>query len=852
MPLNSISQYRDQLLSILKLQRNFVSAKGDWLYDEDGNRIYDALSQYGTQIFGHNNEELTNKAAHYLKGHNTNFIQPLYSKATLRLASKLSKVISLDLPHLCMTNSGTESVEAAIKLARLKTGKTKVISLENSFHGKTYSALSASGSKRYKIDGIFDPDNYISIAQGDLTTLNRALQTGEIAAFIFEPVLGEGGMIEADPKFIHQTIDLCKQHNVVVIADEIQCGLGRCGSLVYSQRLSYDIDILLLGKGLSGGLVPIGVMLYSKKVYIKTFEKKHSSTFAGGGFASSVALNVLDMLCRDKVLISSVRHLSECVDDHSQRLKHCYGDKVEVSGVGLMRAISFANPHCASNYFTLFIHNSGMLSYIICSYLLDKFSILTMPLMSQPCAIRFEPALTTSAIQIDRFFEAIGEVADLINKGRYDILMAHLADIDRAKWQGEVQSISIENSDSPQIEPILHGSSDYGDFDFAFFIHVTSEADLVKIFPRSMHQEYTPEQQLRMSKLLIKAGSIDPSPDVVLAFRVNNGVSKRKGLLIFSPLTPKHMMKLSPREKTLLIDEYFSCAINLGAKVIGLGAYTSVITRAGLDIANRYPDICITTGNSLTAISTYEQFKSVYRHDPKVMTSVIGGRGSVGRVVTLSVLNDVPRLILVGKSNTSVDSYKEFLSELIFQANDYQGPYRQDSLTAQIKALVARLTNGSEYSSDEAISILCSNDIASAKPITLSSDVVSCLTISNYVVSCTSEGKPFLDDNNLKEGAVALDAGRPFDFLISKNTKAKVYEAGLVKQPHPLSYGDCNMVVAQPGVNLACFSETIILSLEGAKRNYSIGKTIDRKDVSEIKVMAEKNQYVPCVVEQNL
>lgn len=846
-----VNNYREQLLNILKMNPEFVSSKGDWLYDKDGNRVYDALSQYGVQIFGHNNEEINGKAEYYLKGHNTNFIQPFYSSSTKKLSAKLITSLNNVFNHVCYTNSGAESVEAAIKLARLKTGKKKVISLKNGFHGKTYSALSACGSDRYKTPEISDGESFISIAIGDIEGFKSAIKDNDVASFIFEPIQGEGGMQEVPGGFLTDVIDLCKSKNIIVIADEIQCGLNRCGALSYALRKGYAIDVLLLGKGLGGGVVPIGAVIYTKKMYTSLFEKKHSSTFAGGGFACSVALNVIDVLTRNKLILSAVDNLSQCVDRNIEKISAKYSDKVEITGVGLMRAINFDETHGNSNYFTMFLHNNGMMSYIVCSYLLHRYAILTMPLMSNPCAIRFEPALTTSEVQVDRFFEAIDDIANLFKLGRYDILLAHLIGAEIKENAQNLEHIPPENTDHPLLEALSPKDEEYKDFDFAFLVHITSEPDVLKILPKAMQLKYTLDQQLAMAEMFITAGKIDPSPDVSLAFKVRNRDVVQKGLLIFSPLTARSLMRLSAKEKMDLIDEYFARAMELGAKIVGLGAYTSVITRAGLDIANRYKGVHITTGNSLTAISTYEQFCSVYRPREGVVTTIIGARGSVGRVVTSSIINDVPKVILVGKKNTSIQSYQEFLVELVNEANIYQGPIAINSVTSAIKsAFEVVLGRNPQATTQDILAILCSEDIESDSPIILSSAVKECLNKSHYVISCTSEGKPFLDDSHLPDDAVALDAGRPFDFLRSQSGKARVYEAGLVKQPHSSAYGDCNCLIATPGVNLACFSETIILSLEGVNRNYSMGKAITLQDVSEVRLMAEKYNYVPCLVEE--
>ena len=842
----SINTYRDRLLDILKLNPALETARGDWLQAEDGTEIYDALAQYGTLIFGHNNPDLRATLLEHVNSDRANFVQPLYSGPARDLLRRLQEEIPLDLSHVCYTNSGAEAVEAAIKLARIKTGKPRVLSLSDGFHGKTFAALSATGSDRYKLANIHDDLNFSVMQEGDLAALERALEQGDVAAFLFEPVLGEGGMRVVDPEYVHAALALCRRYGAVSIADEVQCGLGRCGALTCSQRNGYQVDALLLGKGLGGGLMPIGAVLYSRRVHSTAFDKKHSSTFAGGGLACAVALRVIDLLTRGEGALEQVQRLSARVDQHANNLERGHPNRVRVTGQGLMRGITFRDVQNSSCYFALFAENSGMLSYLICSYLLNQHNVFTMPLMSAPCAIRFEPALNTSMSCIDHFFRALDEIAQLIDNGRYDILMAHLVGATRRHLGPMSRRYPLETNDHPKIEVVAADSPDYDNFDFAFLTHITTREDFIDILPRAMQRNYSHEQLLQLTDLMMAAGRVDPSPEVQLAFRIGAGEHQRKGLLLFSPLTAADMMRLPGLEKLRLIDEYFACANGLGVKLVGLGAYTSVITRSGQDIIGRYPGVVLTTGNSLTAVTTCEQFLQLRRRDGDERLAIIGARGSVGSAIARSLLGEVSRLLLVGKGNTSLKTYRPFLFELLRAALEAPTDGRADSVLARIRARV----NGSAGALDEMgieslIDQFCSEDPESNAPISVSADVGGCLKRSSFVISCTSEGKAFLDDRLLAPGAIALDASRPFDFIPSGESTAKVYEAGLMKQPHDCSYGDCNMVIPTPGVSLACFSETVLLSMANAERHYSIGRSLNADDMQTLAGLARQHRFVP-------
>jgi acetylornithine/succinyldiaminopimelate/putrescine aminotransferase/predicted amino acid dehydrogenase len=828
--MNNTNSYRSSFLELLKLEKTYVNAKGDFLTDDSGHRFYDALSQYGTLIFGHNNDELVASLNNYCLNDSPNFIQPNYSVATTNLTKGLKSMFCGAYRHVCFTNSGAESVEAAIKLARLKTRKNTIISLTNSFHGKTYSALSASGSNRYKMSGIYDEHAYVNIPIGDIESLENHLALDNVAAFIFEPVLGEGGMELVDPEFIRKAISLCKKHRVITIADEIQCGLFRCGNITVSSCQQYEPEIVLLGKGLSGGLVPIGAVLYSKSIYTKEFEKIHSSTFAGGGLASSVALCVIDRLTIDSDLIFSIRKLSQRIDCWIERLAIAHKYSIRITGIGLMRSVQFCISDSGQNYFTNYIKNSGMLSYLICSYLLNVKSIYTMPLLSCDNAIRFEPALNTSDIGIDEFFQSINDISLLLENGRYDVLLAHLVGMKIDSPDSKIYP--TENRDIPFVNTV----SDC-DVDFAFLIHTTSEEDLIKILPLSIRKQYSKEKQYRLVRLFISAGNLDPNPAVCYAFELEGPRRKVRGALVFSPITAESMIRLPKIEKEKLLDEYISIATQCGAKLIGLGAYTSVISRGGSSLVNKYSNLQFTTGNGLTSIAIAGQFKEIYKHQEDSRIAVIGSRGSVGRALTSEIFGYVSKITLVGRKNTSLASYQDFIYELIesvARRTDYFQPY---SLTALIKKQVSE-----RWKKEKIFEKLC-GDKGTAR-ISVRDDIEACIRESDYIVSCTSEGKAFLDDSRLKKTAFVLDGGRPFDFLRSSKSNAKIIEAGLVVQPHGKAYGDCNLAIDDSKENLACFSETILLAFSEIRSNYSIGKKIDLNEIDKLSNLSQHYGYL--------
>ena len=516
---------------------NFVpkSALGNIITVEDGSIIYDYLAQYGALPFGHNPKFLIDCATDFLSTNQAIFIQPNIHPAASKLASKLVNITDGELYTRCViTNSGAETVEAAIKLAKIKTRRKKILSVHKGFHGKTFSALSASGSCRFKTPNIYDSTNYDHIEINNIDKLSERLKSREYAAFIIEPVLGEGGMIEVSSEFLESAVKLCKETNTLSIFDEIQTGLGRLGEVCAAKLLNIYPDCILFSKALGGGLVPIGAMIYKEKHYDMTFDKKHSSTFANNGYACTIANEMIDKLVEnDKSILKHVNILSNYFDTKKNILLKEYSDILSISGVGLMRAFTFHDSSAKDNIFVSFCQNSGSMAYVICGFLMKTHSIYVMPLLSQPCSIRFEPPLNINLNDIDMFFDAVEGICEIIKNGRYDILFSKIIDVEYLPSLENsfpvsfVPNINISNYNGPEFEGLIKGKR------FAFFIHSTSSDDLIHTFPYSIKENYTEEQKTALANEILEISKIDYSPEVSVKFSVYNDERTSEGMFIF-------------------------------------------------------------------------------------------------------------------------------------------------------------------------------------------------------------------------------------------------------------------------------------------------------------------------------
>ncbi len=322
----------------------FESGEGCYLFDSEGKRYLDFVAGIAVNTIGHAHPQLVSaiasQAAHLM--HCSNLYWTL---SQIELAERLVYASGLKRAFFC--NSGAEAVEAALKLARkfrtTTAGEdcTGIIAMNNSFHGRTFGALSVTGQTRYHAG--FTPllPNVSHVAFNDIDAL-RAQMTPKTAAVILEPIQGEGGLRPADPNYLRAVRTLCDEMGVVLIFDEVQCGIGRTGTLFGFQQSGVKPDILVLAKGLGGGF-PIGAILASERVDAFT-AGDHASTFGGNPMACMAAQTVLDVITDDQLLANVQARGEQLVAGLRELQSHFPQAITDVRGMGLMQGIELAIP----------------------------------------------------------------------------------------------------------------------------------------------------------------------------------------------------------------------------------------------------------------------------------------------------------------------------------------------------------------------------------------------------------------------------------------------------------------------------------------------------------------------------
>jgi acetylornithine/N-succinyldiaminopimelate aminotransferase len=326
-----------------RLPVTFARGEGSWLFDINGKKYLDFGAGIAVNILGHNYPPLvravTEQASKYF--HVCNYYQ---SDVSADFAEKLVQACA-GMKKVFLANSGAEANEGACKIARKYSlskygqGRHNIVTLNGSFHGRTITTLAATGQEKFHKD--FGPftEGFIHIPGGDIDTLEKTLDSKTVAGLLIEAVQGESGIIPQSQEFIAQAAKLCAQRDILLMFDEIQCGLGRTGTfLAFEQYKDVDgnpikADIITLAKGLAGG-IPAGAVLAGEKTCDVFVKGDHGSTFGGNPIAAAAALVVLKTVNNCEFL-EEIKRKGELLTEAIKNLPKVK----EVRGIGLMIGI---------------------------------------------------------------------------------------------------------------------------------------------------------------------------------------------------------------------------------------------------------------------------------------------------------------------------------------------------------------------------------------------------------------------------------------------------------------------------------------------------------------------------------
>ncbi|MBC7105527.1 MAG: aspartate aminotransferase family protein [Firmicutes bacterium] len=404
------------MLELLDFDRRFVAARGAEVRDAAGNTYLDFLGAYGALNLGHNHPAVLEAVRRVEE--RPNLLQASLNPVAAALAHNLAQLAPGDLRRSFFCNSGAEAVEGALKLARAATGRSQIVYCGNSFHGKTFGALSVTGREKYRRP--FEPllPDCVEIPFGDDGALENVLKQGRAAAFIVEPIQGEGGVIVPPDGYLSRARELCTRYGALLIADEIQTGLGRTGYLWACDHEGVVPDVLCVAKSLGGGAAAIGAYVTTEAIWKRAYgglERAllHTSTFGGNTRAAAAALAALEVTVKED-LAGRARELGGYLLGKLRELQEKAPLLAHVRGRGLLVGLEFAQ---SPGGFVGRL-SGGILEKVAGDYLgslvagelLNRHRIITAYTLNNPNVIRLEPPLTVTREQIDACVDGLAEV----------------------------------------------------------------------------------------------------------------------------------------------------------------------------------------------------------------------------------------------------------------------------------------------------------------------------------------------------------------------------------------------------------------------------------------------------------
>lgn len=369
-----------------------VRAQGCTIYDQNGKAYLDFAGGYGVFTLGHSHPKVVAAVKEQLDVMSLSG-KTMFNVVLGRASKRLAELAPGDLQISFFCNSGTEAVEGAIKLAKAATKRHKIVATHNAYHGKTLGALSASGREYFRTE--YQPlmPQFEHIAFGQIEPLERAL--ADAAAFIVEPVQGEGGVIVPPLGYLRAVREVCDRTGALFIADEVQTGLGRCGLLFGCDREGVVPDVMTLAKGLSGGVIPVGAYIARPSVWNAAYAKAplmHTSTFGGNELACAAALAAMNVLIDDD-LVANARERGAQLLEGARKLAAQYPAIIkEARGLGLLVGVELTN--------------EGYAGYMIPEML--KAGVTAAWTLNLQRVIRLEPPLIVTREEVDVALAALG------------------------------------------------------------------------------------------------------------------------------------------------------------------------------------------------------------------------------------------------------------------------------------------------------------------------------------------------------------------------------------------------------------------------------------------------------------
>ncbi len=829
-----INPHLGQLLQQLNLDKRYVWGRGSTLCDDQGRRYLDAIAAFGGSPFGHNPEGIWEAICSVQRRGEPNLVQPSLLEAAGELAARLVRLAPTGLQHVTLANSGAEAVEAALKMCRLATGRRKVIAASQGFHGKTLGALAVTQNPAYR-DGCGADENAVFAPYGDAAGLEAALEahSGDVAAVILEPIQGEGGIHQASLAYWSEVRRLCDRHDVLLILDEIQTGLGRTGHWFACQSLNITPDVITLAKALGGGLTPIGAVLGNHRAYTDRFGEKHSSTFAGNTIACRAALAALAMIDKnDQQLLRDVRRNGAWLKRGLQKLQRSFPDLiVDVRGEGFLLGLELSMDRNRWPESLLAVAaEQELMAPLVASYLLNVEGVRVAPTLNGKSVLRIEPALTFTKQECFQVLTALQRT------------MLAFRDGNTARVLGRIYGEKVRLPKTPRATTRLDIRPVAGEAKFAFLMHPMDAASFADFDPTlSGLAENSLHQVVQRT-----AGLLEPF--VLSTARIKSATGKSiVGDFIAICRTAADLQSMPRHEALHEVRQGLQLAADRGAQLVGLGAFTSVVTRGGKSLAGRGTPV--TSGNSFTAVASAEAVRLAMQQREQSLSAgcqlaIAGATGSVGRALAMLLAGDVGRLCLIGNPQGDRELVLARLRSVAVGVCRQLADEATHGRRFAFATLGWRLVNemAKEPLDERRLGDLVDRWQALGV-LRLTQDLPAVLPACDVLVTATNAVGDVVQPAWLKRQALVCDLAQPRNIsraIAAARPDVMVIDGGVIAAPGRPCLGRFGLA---QGEVFACMAETMLLTLSSRCRDASLGADLQPKMLHFLREAAETHGF---------
>lgn len=762
--------------------------------------------------------------------------------------------------------------------------------LVQSYHGKTSGAVNLTENSLYRSAFVSLGPQVVFVDRDDAADFRHQANTRRLsyyhigldahgqavveshsvcnlAALFVEPIQGEGGIHVLGAEFLRQVRQVCDEHAVHLVFDEIQSGMGRTGHFLASQRSGAAADYYLLSKSLGGGLAKVASVSIDQHCFEEQFSLLHTSTFAEDDFSSAIALRSLQLLEEDPSIMRTCAQVGDEIKAHLLALKDRFPEVVtDVRGEGLMLAIEFADQRHVESPGLRVLAFSEIIGFVYAGYLLHEHCIRVAPLLSNNNVLRFEPPACITRAARQQLYEALERLCVILRNGNFYELVKFIIGLATPRAQGPVQDYR---------DSYFYTSAEGVERTIGFVMHFIDASNLRGTDRSCEHFD------LAQAEALLERCYLHLKPFPLHGQTLHSKVGKKVrlqsiGLPITSKMIQKHMQQ---RDKPLLlamINAAVDQAVADGCEIVGFGGFTSIVMQNCKLVAHE--GLGVTTGNSLTVGMGYEALlkcvAEVGIHLPSACFAVIGANGNIGAVYSELMAAKVSSLILVGRpgreralARVAANLYKNAFHILVHHLAG--GGQPETGELAQTHALAARIADTHTVRqllpnlplTDEALGDRLheqlQHELGESSPIRISTDIAA-IRDANLILGASSWSDSLIFPEHLRAGSIVIcDVALPADTHPSVREcrpDVCVIQGGLVRVPpipaheirdnahtgaeHFLLEGS----PLPPDHVYACMAETILMGLTGITSDYSKGE-VRKEQVLEMLELAKLHGF---------